>query len=521
MPLVAAQTQAVEWQVEPSVTASLVYSDNIDRDTRERDDVITEVAPGVRIRGEGHRLNLDLNYNLQTLTYADNTDRNNINHRLRAGADSELIRDHFFIDGFASLDQELVDRRDSASSDNISGSDNLRDVQTYSINPRWEQRLGNVANATVRYGHDQIKSEGSRTDSETNRIAATVTQGTGFSSLFFNFDYRNDQTDFSDGSNGFNDTRIINGLVGYQLSRQFSVFVRGSDQEYEFSGTRGANQPDDKQYGIGGTWQPNPRFSLTVVANRREQQTSDQDRDFRTAALSWAPSSRTSLQFDYGNSFFGETYTFNFTHRSRHTQWFASYNEGVSDFSREFLLALRGGRFCQLLPGDSNDAPSGECILSESDAGGFLTQDGDTFIRTEDFDVSGTIGLDNTFIAKNLRGGFTVTGARNTINVTVSNLRREFISNTDNSNERDFIIRTRWTHQLAPRTTAALTVARTNRGFDNGEEDRLNDIELRIERRVSGDSNLSLTLSREERSGDGNNRDFDENRITLSFTKFL
>ena len=127
--------------------------------------LLPKLPRGSRIQGEGHRLNLDLNYNLQTLTYADNTDRNNINHRLRAGADSELIRDHFFIDGFASLDQELVDRRDSASSDNISGADNLRDVQTYSINPRWEQRLGNIANATVRYGHDQVKSEGSRTDS--------------------------------------------------------------------------------------------------------------------------------------------------------------------------------------------------------------------------------------------------------------------------------------------------------------------------------------------------------------------
>ena len=166
----------------------------------------------------------------------------------------------------------------------------------------------------------------------------------GFSSLFFSCDYRNDQTDFSDGSNGFNDTRIINGQVGYQLSRQLSIFVTASDEEYEFSGTRGADQPDDKQYGLGATWQPNSRFSLTAAVNRREQITSDQDRDFRTASLTWLPSARTSFQFDYGNSFFGETYTFNFNHRSRNTtQWFASYDEGVSDFSQEFLLALQGG----------------------------------------------------------------------------------------------------------------------------------------------------------------------------------
>ena len=98
-----------------------------------------------------------------------------------------------------------------------------------------------------------------------------------------------------------------------------------------------------------------------------------------------------------------------------------------------------------------------DCFLDQSDAAGFFSRDGDIFVRTEDFDVSGTIGLDNTFIAKNLRAGFTVLPALVIPLMSQSQIYAvNLLSNTDNSNERDFIIRTRWTHQLAPRTTAAI-----------------------------------------------------------------
>ena len=512
--VVSAPGYSAQWDAEPSIRTRLVLTDNIDRSEDKDSDLVTEISPGISLNADGNRLDLDLDYRLQTLTHVENSNRNRLNHQLRAGANSELIADHFFLDVSGSVSQQLQDRRASASSDGVSGSANLSDVTQYSVNPRWEQRLGDWAEVEVGYGYDSVDSEGrgssGSTDSESNRFNAQLNQASDTQKLFYSLDYSRDDTEF--GDNSFNDQRTFNGQIGYRLSRRWSAFIRGSDSKTDFDGTRGAARPDDKQYGAGLTWTPNQRLSLTVAANKRDDASPGQQDDFRTANLTWQPTVRTTIEFDYGNQFFGETYAFELIHSTRRTQWFVSYDEGESDFQRAFLDALRFGVFCLTLPDGTPIISANTCAAGSDD---LIAPDG--FARVGSTELPFGVLGDDTFISKTLRAGFTISGARNTIDASITNLRREFVA--DNDNERDFIIRASWSYQLAPHTTATLEISRTNRGFDNGDEDRLNELELRFEKSISQDASLSLAFSHDERRGDGNGRGFKENRITFGFTK--
>jgi len=499
------------WDIEPSIKVASTYSDNINLEPDGDSDVALEISPGIHLSRESRRLIVDLDYSLQNLFFVDDSDLNSTNHRLSAYANAEAIADTLFIDFNSRASQQLVDRRRSASADAISGSGNLSDVYAYSISPYWQQRLGDIADFELRYTYDTVnsdESEGSSDlDSEGNAVSFDMVNGPGTGRINWNVSYDIQEVDYDDGDKS--DTEFATGRLGYQLTRSLNALLSGTYENNEFVGDRGDSEPDDSYVGAGFEWTPSQDFSLTLLYNERLDPRPEEDENFVSADLFWAPTARTDIYVSYGNGFFGETYDGNLTHRTRWTRWSLDYSEGTSNFRNLFLQDGQIGFVCP----DGN-VQSPECRFADLDQ---PLQPGEALIA-QGTGVTAAITND-TYIRKTGRATVSFVGARNTLTLTAYNTRRTFVA--DDANEQVTSVNLSWIYEIAPHTDSRVVVRHSQEEFDDGEEDDFMRYAWRITRQVGTSSIFYVEALVNERDSDSPSRDYDENRLTVSFQKYF
>jgi uncharacterized protein (PEP-CTERM system associated) len=505
--LISGSVVAAKWEVTPSVTVREIYSDNINLEANNEDsDFVTDVTPGITVVGEGKRLNLQFDYRMQGLAYADDSDRNTVNHRLNASADSELIEEHLFFDVSSGISQQLANSRLGASSDAISGSGNVEDVYRFSASPNWKQNLGDIASFDLRYTYDQVDTETSGNDSTGNNVDFNISNGPATNRLSWDGNYRSSDVDYGDGDQS--NTEIASLIIRYRVLRHLSLNVNGTKEENEFRGDRGDVEPDDEYYGVGFTWFPSEDFSFTAAYNERKDPLPSEDKNFVSANLSWKPTVRTQIVADYGNRFFGDTYNFQFSHETRRTRSAISYSETTSNFRQQILTpTILGSLIC----------PFGAISVSQCRvaAVGELPGPGEF--------SPGAVGAllpgisDNTYILEQVNASFSIKGARNTITVSVNDQQRTFVA--DNQEEHDFITSLSWSHDVGPNTTSEVTLRRTDREFEDNTNDEILAFSWLLSGKLSEKSTLSFQIDLTDKDSDNSTNSYEENRVTVSFNK--
>jgi len=501
-----------EWHVEPSLKVASTYSDNIDLEPNGQSDLVLEVSPGISVNRAGRRLSVNLDYSLQNLVYLDDSDLDESNHQLSTDLNTEILTDTLFLDFTSSISQQLTNRRASGSSDGISGSDNFSDVFTYSISPYWQQHLGDVADFELRYTYDMVKSDdsaGSGDDSDSNGVSFDIQNGSATGRINWNISYDNQQISYDDG--GKSDTESTNARIGYQLTQSLNTFVSLTDEDNEFSGDRGDDEPDDSTYGGGFTWTPSQDFSLTALYNKRSDPRPNEDETFASGDVFWAPTARTDINFGFGSRFFGDTYNATVNHRTRWTRWNFSYDEGVSDFRS---LALQRS----LIACPANAINIAQCrVLAPGEA----LQPGELLLGSNQglASVLNVNITDDTFINETAQASVSIVGARNTVTLALTDTKRTFVS--DNATEEETSVDLSWTYQFAPRTDSRVTIGRTESQFDDGEEDDFMRYAWRITTEIGGSSIFYVEAQVNERDSNVLADRYDENRLTVSFEKFF
>ncbi len=85
--------EAGKWDITPRLSVAEVYSDNINLDDDNKEsDLVTVVTPGLSVHGQGGRLVVDLDYELENTVFLDNSDANGSFHKLSADATAEVTR---------------------------------------------------------------------------------------------------------------------------------------------------------------------------------------------------------------------------------------------------------------------------------------------------------------------------------------------------------------------------------------------------------------------------------------------
>ena len=290
---------AGDWTIVPRVSIDESYTDNVRlTQTDKLDDFITTVMPGMTIRGESNRLDLNLDYNLQYLKYADNTEFDDLFHQLQANGEFMLFKDMLFFTAGSRMSQQNTSNGNSFTPSNRSQTGNRTNVVQYEYGPefrtslrRWADveasyirntndrgRIGNVAATTV---------ANTTADEEAVRVSIRSGEALARTPITVSYDDRDQQS-----ANRDSRLRRLTGEVNYQVNRLLRFTAEGGREWNTFQTSR-SNRQGPFWY-VGGT--------LT-------------------------PSARTTLTGRYGSRFFGKNFKIDASHRIRRFVFTFDYRE--------------------------------------------------------------------------------------------------------------------------------------------------------------------------------------------------
>ncbi|MHB1175911.1 MAG: TIGR03016 family PEP-CTERM system-associated outer membrane protein, partial [Sulfuriferula sp.] len=423
---VALPALAADWTVTPNLTVSERYTDNVNlapSGQSKKNDLITEIRPGVQIYKDGARLKVRVNYSLQSLTYLNTSDNNSLNHQLSGSANAELLKDFLFLDANTAIAQQNINALGPVGFGNTNATKNLTTVGTYSISPYIKKRFGSFADGDFRVRQSGIyyNSQGI-SNTLTNNVTGSLLSGSSFNDLFWgvNYSYTKNKnqlvadTEFESAS----------ATLGYALTRKLRVNATAGQERNNYISASGGKI----------------------------------DGPFWNAGFTWTPTSRTSVAATYGHRFFGRTYSFDLSERTRHTNWRAGYSENLTTSSATSLSAtLVGSYFACTAP------PPGMGFVVAPNNSGFNSYI--IFVPADTQPPSGygcfptiynAYGINQSlvnevFILKNLTAGVGVNVGKSNYNLGIYSMRRDL--QTSGNYDRSSGVNAGWNWHFAPRTT--------------------------------------------------------------------
>ena len=248
---------AAKWDFSESVMASVAYTDNVELvedDTESAWALI--LAPNFLVNGQGRRLNVSIAGSLQFVSGSDET----FYPQLRANANSELIKNRFFVNVFATANQQTINPLRPAGSP-INRTDNLTTTYTVGFNPYYIEHFGDVADLRLDYNYrHQFYVSGDLNDRYNNDFHFGLNSGRRFSAFDWGLFGRYEKTTYQGDSASNTTFKSLDARLGYRLTRSLSpYFTFGKEwNTYQSSGTRSGGP----KWLVGATWIPNPRLDM-------------------------------------------------------------------------------------------------------------------------------------------------------------------------------------------------------------------------------------------------------------------
>ena len=290
---------AADWDFTPRVSAGQYWTDNVTAAPSglEQSEWVTTLEPGFSLGLDSIRGEATLDYEAQAAWYRDNSDFDDVYHRLDGNGQLILQQDHLFVDGFARYDQVNVDPTRRVSTGNLLQTNNRSDAAVYGFSPWYTNRIGNWAEGLARFRYQGVRYR--NTDDTTVRVQDS-------------------------------DTNSVEGRLGSQrgkpgLSWDASVSYQRTDFEFVPEFEYGKAELE-LGYPVG------LRTRLTVSGGLESDVLTDRsaggfDESFWFVGVEWNPTQLQSLRARVGDRFFGTAYELDWRRRGTRGDLFVTYTE--------------------------------------------------------------------------------------------------------------------------------------------------------------------------------------------------
>jgi uncharacterized protein (PEP-CTERM system associated) len=236
-------------------------------------DLISTVNPGFRLSGEGGRTKLTMDYAFGYDKYLNNSSQDGSRHNLLGTGTAELSREFLFIDGQASISQELIDRTGAITATERANN-NLTSTQTIRLSPYIKTSFRDLATSEVRYAFGDVTSGSDLGDATRHEFTASLKSGPDFAyfswgvaaNYFLTERSTNTATTFGGTSSSTAQTTLDINLQ-YVLTRELSVLGSVGYQKVDDNGLQ--NAPDGATLSLGFEYTPGPRTKIRVLGNHR------------------------------------------------------------------------------------------------------------------------------------------------------------------------------------------------------------------------------------------------------------
>ena len=426
---------------------------------------VLQFSPGFSLTRNRARASTSIRYRADLSWGLSDIDPETLTHDLTAESNIEAIEDLLYVDVTAGA-RVVGDSTTSGTVDAINlGSDGTQSY-SFQVSPSFRPRTDNryvrfESNNSVNLvdytgGSDRSNNSGSNA----TRLNARLVSGPFFTTFDWDIDATQTTTDFDDRD----DTRrSYSAGIGYNVSPRL-----------RFNGRAGYEDND--------------------VDTRR----SDTEGVFWDVGADWRPSRRTSVSVNYGNRYFGETYSGRISHRSRRITLSLDASHDVTNRRTSRLV----DDFFFLVD------PNGNLLLDPITGQPIVVN------------IPNIEQTDEDFLRTRIRAGILISGRRTSISLSADTENRKFEVSGDD--EDTYGLSASVSRRLASDLSASLNGRYEQSENSANEDSDFYRVGLFVNKTLTSRSSLRFELSYRERDSDRPNDDYDEIRagITLATSFF-
>jgi len=313
------------------IESGVNISDNISLASKgnESSDVVVQLKPTVSLISKSKRSTVKLDYALQDLSYARNTDSNSIFHQLNATGDAEFIPETFSISTNISRTQYASSPAGRSSFGNFNIADR-HNVTRANISPNLKLHYSNYAQGEVDYLAGHIALDNVASSSSIYKLDARFNSGSEFTRFRW-------ETKLSQ----LKEQRIDSGLpdIYYQeasASAEYALF-RHVYVKSEF----GSFESDYQESLFSSSYGHYQSYGLRVQPSRRADFSAIGGPDYRSVNMALSPTPRTSFKGFWRDSKFGLGFgakaSAAFKLKLRHVEWLITYSDRLTSIQQIIL----------------------------------------------------------------------------------------------------------------------------------------------------------------------------------------
>ncbi|HMV57813.1 MAG TPA: TIGR03016 family PEP-CTERM system-associated outer membrane protein [Nitrospira sp.] len=299
--------------LEPRISVRETWTDNISLapSGAERSDWVTELSPGIHLRGAGGRIKYDVDYQRSEIFYAKSSSSRDRQNFLSAFGSIEAIENFFFVDINGRISQQTISALGVQPSSTTSASSNRTETRQFSIAPYVRGRMRDFAAYDLRYTAATLRSKGeARFDNDSRVLEGKISSLEDTALIGWLAEYRNEKNDYADARDS--DYELGRGTISVSSSRQLRFFARAG-------------------------WE-----STNIIPGK--------DSFFTHGfGLRWLPSERTQLSLESDQRYFGRAYVYSFRHRTPRTSWSLLFSRDASTTNQRLLSGAGGTIFDRLM----------------------------------------------------------------------------------------------------------------------------------------------------------------------------
>lgn len=331
---------AGDWQLTPILKLDETFSNNIElvntNVTPSISSFVTQTAAGLDAEFNSSLSQFKLSSTQTYYFYSTDSELNDTSRTLNANGQYIFWDSGLSLTANATVANENKNNANNNLSDIISG--NTVQTQTYATGLQYNivnssYSINSSVNYSTKRAEDNIgeyDSIGIQLNSQNGNTARNV-----YWQLNGSYTKREQVSTNSDGKN-----YSIEALLGTITSWNLNPFIRYYDENVQ--GT-GVNQVLDttSSFGPGLRWLATPHIIIDLSYNFTADNTVSDN--YIDTSIEWEPSLRTSLTLGYSQRFFGDSYNFNFKHRTKRLTNSITYDESLEVFDRNSYQATTTG----------------------------------------------------------------------------------------------------------------------------------------------------------------------------------
>ncbi|MBI2278435.1 MAG: TIGR03016 family PEP-CTERM system-associated outer membrane protein [Dechloromonas sp.] len=437
-----ASTLERTWTISPRVALTETLTDNVAINrtaTGKKSDLITELAPGIRIQARTARLKGYFDYALRGLFYTQ-TDYSRTQNSLNTFGTLEAVDNWLFMDFSGNISQQAISALGAQSPSNSTINNNSTETATYRLSPYIRGQFAGTVDYLLRYNLSTTRSDGANLSNiDLAQWVGQLKGSTPFQNLRWTIDSNQQTSEYSSGRK--NEAETLRVMGTYTLHPQFRVSLSGGRESNNYASQE---QETHNTHGYGFDWTPTERTQLSAFKEKR---------------------------------FFGDGHNINFSHRFPRSSVRFTDTRDVSLLPDQFSSAGMGtiyDQYFQLLANTEPFAsmPSGTKEIAVANAVNLLLAQ---LQLNPNQQATSSFLTSRASIQRRQQLSLALTGVRNTVTLMV------------NRNESQSI----------------LAAAALNDDFSQNNVIKQQGFSVNVSHRLSDLSNLTLLASRQESMGTG------------------